>query len=466
MKSIHLPTKTIQIQNRASQKEYDKTDSKVSLFDYLCIKNNDMAIRFVKLAVPLVLIMALSYALPSRGKTHHDLMLTRNGSFYEVKIEKIGKSKLTYINLNHPKWGKLKTPTNYVYAVLRENGNHLFFDEKGDYSSVVEGSLNLEGDILFLNNHKFFPVYQVQFIDGGLVYKLSNDTRATLYQIERSKVFMLKKADKSVVLFDDKNGCGKNAVMAPASAWQLPAPRSDVAASVFSPDLGQEASSLANDIRAKNPYAVCNTTTMLEYQFQRGKYLEERHGVSYIRQKVADIKVQNGLLVTYVKQMVYDNNHRKARKVPEDYYDYLFPMEIDAKGNYFLTHNLVDDLMMIEQRKGYGVLITGDLQPGMHLPCGKMTIRGRSFSGKSITVEAEYRDWYVVREETMTTAAGTFNCMKLRGRISLVTNGGKPVVQKIACWMAKGIGMVCYDTLLEDSGEKVPLTLCLMRIQR
>lgn len=422
--------------------------------------------KITKYISVLTAALACNYAYLAQAKNYKELMLTRNGSFYEVKIERVGSSKLTYTNTNHPKWGTIRIPNSYVYAVLRQDGNHIFFNEDGSYISVIENKPNLEGDILFLKSHKFFPVYDVKFVDDGVVYKLSDSPNASLYQIERAKVFMLKKADKTVLLFDDKYGLGKNASIAPPSKWKMPTPRTDIAASTFSPSDSIDTQQLVNSVNAARPYALHDRTTMLEYQFQRGRYQETVNGISFIRQRVADIKMQNGLMVTYVKQLPFDGNHNRTDKVPRDYYDYLFPIELDAKGNYFLTHNIVGDLMLIERRNGYGVLIPADLQPGMHLPCGKMTIRGRSFKGKAMIVETAYRDWYVVNEETMTTSAGTFNCIKLRGRIQVVTNGGKPVVQKIACWLAKDIGIVCYDTLNESSGEKVPLTLCLTRIQK
>ena len=121
--------------------------------------------------------------------------------------------------------------------------------------------------------------------------------------------------------------------------------------------------------------------------------------------------------------------------------------------------------MQIDSRNGYGVLIPGDLKPGQRLSCSSITSTGKSFSGKKMTVQSTFKEWHVVGEVTLATQAGNFDCMKVRGLIYESLNGKKPTVYKVACYMAKGLGVICYDSLPLDGKSEVPLTMTLTRIQ-
>ena len=203
----------------------------------------------------------------------------------------------------------------------------------------------------------------------------------------------------------------------------------------------------------------------MEYGFQKEGYLENVNYVSYLRQQVTDLRANKGMIVPYMMQMIYNKNHGRVKGVPSEYYEYMFPVEIDGDGNYQLSHNIVQDLMEINSRHGFGVLIPGNLQPGQRLACGTITSTGKSFSGKKMTIQSVFKEWHVVEEVSMSTEAGIFNCMKLRGLIYESKNGKKPVVYKVACYLAKGLGVICYDSLPLDGKSKAPLTMCVTRIQ-
>ena len=51
--------------------------------------------------------------------------------------------------------------------------------------------------------------------------------------------------------------------------------------------------------------------------------------------------------------------------------------------------------------------------------------------------------------------------MKLRGLIYRASDGKKPTVYKVACYLAKGLGVICYDSLPLDGKTEVPLTMCV-----
>ena len=418
----------------------------------------------MKFLSPLLVMLFIGMAMPSQARDR-TLLLTRDGAFYDVKIKKISRNRVIFFNNRRKSQGKIKLNTKLVYAVLDENGSNVFFDENGRQRIIPSNGNDLKGTILFLNNYQFFPVYDLRINNEGLFYKISENKNSQYYKQERENVFMIKHEDMHVTLFSAKYGCAPSAVIYPNEEKYVPAPRQDVHTSVFQPSIWQEAKPLYDSVCKVNPYTLYKPGIMMEYGFQKDGYVENVNRVSYIRQQVADVRANKGMIVPYVMQMVYNDNRGRVRGVPSEYYEYMFPVEIDGEGNYQLSHNIIQDLMEINSRHGFGVLIPGNLQPGQRLACGTITSTGKSFSGKKMTIQSTFKEWHVVEEVEMFTEAGSFNCMKLRGLIYESRNGKKPVTYKVACYLAKGLGIICYDSLPLDGKTKVPLTMCVTRIQ-
>jgi len=418
----------------------------------------------MKLLTALLVAIGISSVNPVQAK-ERTLLLMRDGAFYDVEIKKISRYQVVFFNNGRKAQGKIKVPTSMVYAILAKDGNNVFFDEGGRQRIVPAGANDLEGDILFTRDFNFFPVYDLRINDEGLFYKVRNDQHAQYYKMERDNVFMVKHADKHVTLFSSKYVPAANAVVWPTEQPYVHAPRTDHSDREFQAATWMEARQLYDSVCQANPYILYKPGIMLEYGYQKAGYLSKVHGVSYIRQQVADLRANKGYIVPYLMQMVYDDDHDRVKGVPKDYYEYMFPVEIDAWGNYRLHHNIGQDLMQIDSRSGYGVLIPGDMKAGQRLTCSTQTTAGRTFGGKKVTIQSTFKEWHVVGEREITTTAGIFSCMKLRGLIYESINGKKPRAYKIACYMTKGLGIVCYDSMPLDGKEKEPLTLCLMRMQ-
>lgn len=418
----------------------------------------------MKLLTALLVVIGISVAIPSQAR-NRTLMLTRDGAFHDVKVKRISRNRVTIIDNRQKAVGKMKVPSRFIYAILDEKGSNIFFDEDGNQRIVPAGNNEMEGTILFLKDFKFFPVYDLRINDEGLFYRLTDDRRQQYYKMDRERVFMVKHEDKHVTLFTSKYGHARNAVLArPVEEIDKGIP-AYVSESDFHPAPDLSVKALVDSVYKINPYTLYKPGILLEYNFQKEGYLDDLHRVSYIKTQVADLRAKDGMLVPYVMQMIYNGEHGKVNKVPTDYYEYMFPVQIDAKGDYHLTHNMMQDLMQVDYHKGFGVMIPGDLKAGMRLPCGTLTSVGKTFSGKNITLESTYKEWHVVGETSMKTPAGYFTCMKVRGLVYERTNGKSPVVYKVACYLAKGIGIVCYDSMVLDGKETQPLTLCLTRMQ-
>lgn len=402
--------------------------------------------------------------MPSLAR-NSTLLLTRDGAFYDVTIKKISRNQVVFFNNRHKAQGKIKVDTKLVYAILDREGSNIFFDENGRQRIIPASNNDLEGTILFLNNYQFFRVYDLRINSEGLFYRIDNNNHSNYYKQERENVFMVKHNDKHVTLFTNKYGHAPSAVIYPFEEKYEPAPRQDVNTSIFQPATWQGADELYDSVCRVNPYALYKRGILMEYEIQRKDYVDDVNNVSYIKQQVADVRANKGMIVPYVMQMIYNKNHGKVKGVPSEYYEYMFPVEIDANGNYHLSHNILQDLMQIDSRNGYGVLIPGDLKPGQRLSCSSITSTGKSFSGKKMTVQSTFKEWHVVGEVTLATQAGNFDCMKVRGLIYESLNGKKPTVYKVACYMAKGLGVICYDSLPLDGKSEVPLTMTLTRLQ-
>ena len=86
--------------------------------------------------------------------------------------------------------------------------------------------------------------------------------------------------------------------------------------------------------------------------------------------------------------------------------------------------------------------------------------------GRTMNRETKYSDWKVEGEETITTPAGTFDCVKLTGSLAKKNRkAGTIVGEQITCWMARGIGIVRYETVGASSKNNEPFVIYLNKIE-
>ena len=105
------------------------------------------------------------------------------------------------------------------------------------------------------------------------------------------------------------------------------------------------------------------------------------------------------------------------------------------------------------------------MQQGMHLKTSTLYDNAKNLIGSTLKVETAYSDWQVVGEETITTPAGSFDCVKLTGHLAQKQgNNGKFNGEKITCWMARGIGIVQYETIADSDKNNEPFIVYLNKI--
>lgn len=430
-----------------------------------------------------------------------DVMITRDGSMMVVKVEKISSSQVTFIDLKHKKRGRLNAPADFVFMIMKEKGNNIFFDEEGNQMTSPVVKFNNKDNVMFLNRGKIFVIYNVSVDKDDIIYQLKDKKKAPQYKISKEEVFMISNSDGTTTLYNDsyqKRQKEKELMSAKTntplatkvvptsqttSITQPPAAYGTSATSTpnnngqqllaggiscvdFAPAREMNAAEIEMKVNAINPYTLYRKGSVAEYCFQyKGKQTRWMGGPTYFQQIVSDEKIENGLLVVHIKGALFNKKHEPSKGIAASYKESIFPVEIDTAGTYHLTHNLVQDFFIISKRRGFGVLIPGHMQAGMQLKTSTLYDNAKNLIGGVVKIETAYSNWQVVGEEKITTPAGTFDCVKLTGHLAQKQGGnGKFRGETITCWMARGIGIVQYETIADSDKKKEPFIVYLNKI--
>ena len=429
-----------------------------------------------------------------------DVMITRDGSMMTVKVEKISSSQVTFIDLKHKKRGRLNAPADFVYMIMKEKGSNIFFDEEGNQTTSPVVKFDKKDNVMFLNRGEMFVIYNVSVGRDEVVYQLKDKKKAPQYKISKDEVFMIRNSDGTATLYNDSYQRKQKAQQAaaptntalatsniPAQQAARPAtPAATAAAPVATPQVstGQQllasrtaetgfapapdmnAAEIEMKVNTINPYTLYRKGSVAEYCFQyKGKQTQYMGGPTYFQQIVSDEKIENGLLIAYIKGALFNKKHEPSKGIAASFKECVFPVEIDTAGTYHLTHNVAQDFFIISKRRGFGVLIPGVMQQGMQLKTSTLYDNAKNLIGGIVKVETAYSDWQVVGEEKITTPAGTFDCIKLTGHLAQKQgSNGKFNGEKITCWMARGIGIVQYETIADSDKKNEPFIVYLNKI--
>ncbi len=429
-----------------------------------------------------------------------DVMITRDGSMMTVKVEKISSSQVTFTDLKHKKRGRLNAPADFVYMIMKEKGSNIFFDEEGNQTTSPAVKFDKKDNVMFLNRGEMFVIYNVSVDKDEIVYQLKDKKKAPQYKISKDEVFMVRNSDGTTNLYNDSYQRKQKAQQATSPTktalttlnvptQQMPTPAtpsataaapvatpqaatgqqllaSGTAETGFAPAPDMNAAEIEMKVNAINPYTLYRKGSVAEYCFQyKGKQTQWMGGPTYFQQIVSDEKIENGLLIAYIKGALFNKKHEPSKGIAASFKECVFPVEIDTAGTYHLTHNVAQDFFIISKRRGFGVLIPGVMQQGMQLKTSTLYDNAKNLFGGIVKVETAYSDWQVVGEEKITTPAGTFDCMKLTGHLAQKQgSNGKFNGEKITCWMARGIGIVQYETIADSDKKNEPFIVYLNKI--
>ena len=427
-----------------------------------------------------------------------DVMITRDGSFINVKVLRISSSDVNFINLDKKRQGELKAPTDFVYMIMKEKGANVLFDEEGNQMTSAHVKLDKKDNVLFLNNGKFFPVFNVEIGKNDISYKLKDSKKAPVEKVAKDEVFLLKNGDGTTTLFNnkyvDKMRKAKAEAQAKAAAaptlpgaqmptaQPAPAPSTQAAPAIpavpstpnvatgglkFSPAPALSDDEIIRRVYAKQPYTLYGKGTVAEYIIMKGDKQSVFMGLpTYVQQVVAEEKVSNGLLGVYVKQVLLNKKHEPSKGISAAFKSYYYPTEIDTAGTFHLTHDISRDFVLLTSRQGYAMLLPSMLNVGDKLKCGTIADNSKNLFGGTVKLKAEYTDFYVDGTETVTTPAGTFDCIRLKGKV-FEDNSAYKVNYQYTWWLARGVGFVKYEMLNVDGKDpNVPTTILLNKLER
>lgn len=413
-----------------------------------------------------------------------DVMITRDGSFVNVKVLRISSSDVNFINLDKKRQGELKAPTDFVYMIMKEKGSNVLFDEEGNQMTSAHVKLDKKDNVLFLNNGKFFPVFNVEIGKNDISYKLKDSKKAPVEKVAKDEVFLLKNSDGTTTLFNNKyvekmRKAKAEAQAKAAAAPTLPGAQMPTTPSVpatpnvatgglkFSPAPALSDDEIIRRVYAKQPYTLYGKGTVAEYIIMKGDKQSVFMGLpTYVQQVVAEEKVSNGLLGVYVKQVLLNKKHEPSKGISAAFKSYYYPTEIDTAGTFHLTHDISRDFVLLTSRQGYAMLLPSMPNVGDKLKCGTIADNSKNLFGGTVKLKAEYTDFYVDGTETVTTPAGTFDCIRLKGKV-FEDNSAYKVNYQYTWWLARGVGFVKYEMLNVDGKDpKVPTTILLNKLER
>lgn len=413
-----------------------------------------------------------------------DVMITRDGSFINVKVLRISSSDVNFINLDKKRQGELKAPTDFVYMIMKEKGANVLFDEEGNQMTSAHVKLDKKDNVLFLNNGKFFPVFNVEIGKNDISYKLKDSKKAPVEKVAKAEVFLLKNSDGTTTLFNNKyvekmRKAKAEAQAKAAAAPTLPGAQMPTAQPApatpnvatgglkFSPAPALSDDEIIRRVYAKQPYTLYGKGTVAEYIIMKGDKQSVFMGLpTYVQQVVAEEKVSNGLLGVYVKQVLLNKKHEPSKGISAAFKSYYYPTEIDTAGTFHLTHDISRDFVLLTSRQGYAMLLPSMPNVGDKLKCGTIADNSKNLFGGTVKLKAEYTDFYVDGTETVTTPAGTFDCIRLKGKV-FEDNSAYKVNYQYTWWLARGVGFVKYEMLnVDDKDPKVPTTILLNKLER
>ncbi len=187
--------------------------------------------------------------------------------------------------------------------------------------------------------------------------------------------------------------------------------------------------------------------TTLEYTFYNKKGRED----SYQTQKVVEVVDVAGATVIKLESSVKAGKKNEEAVVTnfelrcEDGNFYINMNDFTSTANYQQYENSPDLDVEIESKD---LFYPSNMSVGQTLPEGSMEIavknNGTRLFGTTITI----KDRKVEAQETITTPAGTFECLKITSVI--ITKSVMSMESKTVQWLAEGIGIVKTENLSKN----------------
>ncbi|MBK8568198.1 MAG: hypothetical protein IPN76_34065 [Saprospiraceae bacterium] len=179
------------------------------------------------------------------------------------------------------------------------------------------------------------------------------------------------------------------------------------------------------------------------------------------RQEINSIEAIDGGFEAKTSMAFYD---KKGKTISEGGYDMKCRngvVYIDMTG--MLDPKAMEAFKDMEmEAKGTALEFPLNLRPGMTLPDGDVNIKAKSSGLTLVNITMSITNRKVEKAETITTPAGTFDCIKVTQDVDL-----KSVIRKkygMETWYALGVGVVKSHTL--DKAGEIENTELLTKLEK
>ncbi len=183
-------------------------------------------------------------------------------------------------------------------------------------------------------------------------------------------------------------------------------------------------------------------------KFQYTNFNKKGKKTGHIDYETTNYRKEDGLEIVTMKLSTQD---KKGNTIPDFFYD------ISCDGNgVSIDFKSLSNLGMLQQFEhmetevtGVNTIIPNTLEVGQELPDSEMKM-SVSMAGISMTVEVLTKDRKVLKEETISTDAGTFNCIVLQST-TVSKMMGQNMTYTTKSWIAEGVGMVKQESYDESN---------------
>lgn len=204
----------------------------------------------------LATLMALTMINLPVMASDDDVLVTRDGSFTPIKIVKISTDEVTYLDLSKKKRQRT-TPTTSVYMIMKEKGNNIFFDEDGNQMTSPAVKIDKKDDVMFTNDGKVYPIYDVSIGKSEVTFKLQDKKKAPIETMDKSEIFLIRNSDGTSTVFSKQKVSGPapqtNQTKTPSTNYISQSVTQNMSAQ---PSQNTDGATLAQDLIEKNAQII------------------------------------------------------------------------------------------------------------------------------------------------------------------------------------------------------------------
>lgn len=179
-----------------------------------------------------------------------------------------------------------------------------------------------------------------------------------------------------------------------------------------------------------------------EYAVTLGEKKRPNIGYSYLCKENTKVEVKEDGRTEVITKTLILNKKRKPSKLVGNKDGVFISLVMNADGSYEMGQHMFGQASASHNSTGFMLKIPAEMKVGDEIE-GGVTTTSQKMMGITYKQVETYSGFKVVKEEDITTPAGTFHCFLVTGSSLRETKGGD-VKCEHEFWFAKGIGLVLW----------------------